>query len=66
VLVRGGGRIADDEVLRITADVLAAGAAGLVYGRNVIQHADPSAMTRALAAQVHAHASADEALALLP
>ena len=66
VLVRGGGRIADDEVLRITADVLEAGAAGLVYGRNVIQHDDPSAMTRALAALVHEHATADAALALLP
>ena len=65
VLVRGGGRIADDEVLRITADVLAAGAAGLVYGRNVIQHDDPTAMTRALAALVHEHATADAALALL-
>jgi DhnA family fructose-bisphosphate aldolase class Ia len=66
VLVRGGGRIADDEVLRITADVLEAGAAGLVYGRNVIQHDDPSAMTRALASLVHEHASAVDALALLP
>jgi fructose-bisphosphate aldolase, class I len=65
VLVRGGGRIADDEVLRITAEVLAAGAAGLVYGRNVIQHGDPTAMTRALAALVHEHATADTALALL-
>ena len=65
VLVRGGGRIADDELLRITADVLDAGAAGLVYGRNVIQHADPSAMTRALAALVHDGATPDAALALL-
>ena len=65
VLVRGGGRISDEEVLRITAEVLAAGAAGLVYGRNVIQHDDPTAMTRALAALVHEHATADAALALL-
>jgi DhnA family fructose-bisphosphate aldolase class Ia len=65
VLVRGGGRIADDELLRITADVLDAGAAGLVYGRNVIQHDDPTAMTRALAALVHEGATADAALALL-
>ena len=65
VLVRGGGRIADEEVMRITAEVLEAGAAGLVYGRNVIQHDDPSAMTRALAALVHEHATADAALARL-
>jgi class I fructose-bisphosphate aldolase len=65
VLVRGGGRIADEEVLRITAEVLAAGAVGLVYGRNVIQHDNPTAMTRALAALVHEHVTADAALALL-
>ena len=65
VLVRGGGRIADDEVMRITAEVLEAGALGLVYGRNVIQHDDPTAMTRALAALVHERATADAALALL-
>jgi class I fructose-bisphosphate aldolase len=65
VLVRGGGRISDEEVLHITADVLAAGAAGLVYGRNVIQHEDPTAMTRALAALVHEGATADAALAQL-
>jgi DhnA family fructose-bisphosphate aldolase class Ia len=65
VLVRGGGRISDEEILRVTEDVLAAGALGLVYGRNVIQHADPTAMTRALAALVHDDATADEALTLL-
>jgi DhnA family fructose-bisphosphate aldolase class Ia len=42
--------------------VLSAGAAGLVYGRNVHQHDDPKAMTRALAALVHEHATAEEAL----
>ena len=41
------------------------GAAGIVYGRNVIQHANPAGMTRALMAVVHEGASADEALALL-
>jgi fructose-bisphosphate aldolase, class I len=65
VLVRGGGRISDEEILRITADVLAAGAAGLVYGRNIIQHADPTAMTRALAALVHESTTVDAALAQL-
>jgi fructose-bisphosphate aldolase, class I len=65
VLVRGGGRISDEEILRITADVLAAGATGLVYGRNIIQHSDPTAMTRALAALVHENTTADAALAQL-
>jgi DhnA family fructose-bisphosphate aldolase class Ia len=65
VLVRGGGRISDDELMRTSETVLAAGALGLVYGRNVIQHDDPPAMTRALAALVHGGATADEALAQL-
>jgi fructose-bisphosphate aldolase, class I len=63
VLVRGGGRISDDELLRITADVLDAGAVGLVYGRNVHQHDDPGAMTRALGALVHERATVEGALA---
>ena len=63
VLVRGGGRASDEEVLRRAEEVVARGAAGIVYGRNVIQHAQPAAMTRALMAVVHAGASAEEALA---
>jgi DhnA family fructose-bisphosphate aldolase class Ia len=65
LLVRGGGRVAVEELLELTASVLAAGALGLVYGRNVIQHQDPSAMTRALGALVHDGASAEQALARL-
>jgi class I fructose-bisphosphate aldolase len=65
VLVRGGGRVSDEEILRRTEAVLAQGAAGIVYGRNVIQHADPAGMTRALMAVVHDAASADDAFALL-
>jgi len=41
------------------------GAAGIVYGRNVIQHRDPAGMTRALMAVVHEGASAGDALALI-
>jgi DhnA family fructose-bisphosphate aldolase class Ia len=41
------------------------GAAGIVYGRNVVQHADPAGMTRALLAVVHDGLGAGEALALL-
>jgi DhnA family fructose-bisphosphate aldolase class Ia len=54
VLVRGGGRISDAELMEITQTVLEAGALGLVYGRNVIQHDDPAGMTRRLMAVVHA------------
>jgi class I fructose-bisphosphate aldolase len=65
VLVRGGGRAADDEILRRTEAVIRLGAAGIVYGRNVIQHERPEAMTRALMSVVHDGVSAEEALKLL-
>ena len=65
VLVRGGGRVPDEEILRRTEAVIAQGAAGVVYGRNVIQHDDPAGMTRALMAVVHDEARAEEALDLL-
>jgi DhnA family fructose-bisphosphate aldolase class Ia len=61
VLVRGGGRASDEEVLGRTEAVLQAGAAGIVYGRNVIQHENPPAMTRALMAVVHDGVGAAEA-----
>ena len=54
VLVRGGGRVSDEEVLARTRELMAQGAAGIVYGRNVIQHPDPAGMTRALMDVVHA------------
>ncbi|MEP6954944.1 MAG: aldolase [Solirubrobacteraceae bacterium] len=53
LLVRGGGRVSDDELLARTRAVLDAGARGIVYGRNVIQHEDPAGMVRALRAVVH-------------
>ena len=61
VLVRGGGRVSDDEILRRTEAVMQQGAAGIVYGRNVVQHDNPGAMTRALMAIVHDGVSANEA-----
>jgi class I fructose-bisphosphate aldolase len=65
VLVRGGGKANDLEVLRRTEHVIAQGAAGIVYGRNIIQHANPAGMTKALLAIVHNDAKAGEAAAFL-
>jgi DhnA family fructose-bisphosphate aldolase class Ia len=65
VLPRGGGRVADEEVLRRTEALIGQGAVGIVYGRNIIQHANPAGMTRALMAVVHDGASAADALALI-
>jgi class I fructose-bisphosphate aldolase len=62
VLVRGGGRVSDEEILQRTADLMAQGVAGIVYGRNVIQHENPRGITRALMAIVHEGASPEKAL----
>lgn len=65
VLVRGGGRVSDMEILKRTFDLIQQGAAGIVYGRNVIQHKDPSGMTRALMAIVHDGATPEAAAKLI-
>jgi DhnA family fructose-bisphosphate aldolase class Ia len=65
VLVRGGGRVEDAELLRRTAAVLDQGAAGIVYGRNVIQHSHPTGLIRALMAMLHDGASVDAAAAMV-
>lgn len=56
VLVRGGGKAEDKELLERTYAVIQQGAAGIVYGRNVVQHRNPSGITRALMAIVHENA----------
>ena len=65
VLVRGGGRVSDKEIIERTQGLLAQGAAGIVYGRNVIQHPNPKGITRALMAMVHEGVSVDAALNLI-
>jgi len=65
VLVRGGGRAPDKEILQRTEALIIQGAAGIVYGRNVIQHANPEGMTRALMAIVHDGADAVSAAEFL-
>lgn len=57
VLVRGGGRVTDTEILNRTKALMEQGSRGIVYGRNVVQHANPGGMTRALMAIVHDGAS---------
>jgi DhnA family fructose-bisphosphate aldolase class Ia len=62
VLVRGGGRAPEAEILARTADLMTQGARGIVYGRNVIQHPNPSGITRALMAIVHDNATPADAI----
>lgn len=65
VLVRGGGRAPDAEILARTAAVMQQGAKGIVYGRNVVQHQHPRGMTQALMAIVHQGATPEQAARFL-
>ena len=65
VLVRGGGRAPDAEILQRTEALIRQGVAGIVYGRNVIQHPNPAGMTKALMAIVHDGADAATAAKFL-
>ncbi len=65
VLVRGGGKATEEEITSRTYELMRQGASGIVYGRNVIQHPRPVAMTRALMALVHEGATPAWALELL-
>jgi class I fructose-bisphosphate aldolase len=55
-----GGELRD--YLQMTADALAAGAAGFTYGRFVWQHPQPDRVVEALRLMVHQDRSLDEAL----
>ena len=65
VLVRGGSKASEEQILVRTEALLQQGAAGIVYGRNIIQHSQPAKITRALMAVVHDGVSAKHALKLL-
>jgi class I fructose-bisphosphate aldolase len=65
VLVRGGSKVNDKELLLRTHAVLEQGAAGVVYGRNIIQHEKPAGITRAIMAILHEGTSVDESLRIL-
>lgn len=61
VLVRGGGREDLRNVLAKSAALMAQGANGLVYGRNIYQHDNPKAVVAALMAIIHQGAGGEEA-----
>jgi fructose-bisphosphate aldolase, class I len=65
VLARGGGRVSDEEILARTHELIRQGAAGIVYGRNIIQHPSPGAITRALMAIVHEDWTPEKAMTLI-
>lgn len=61
VLVRGGGRDDLEIVLKKSATLMAQGARGMVYGRNIYQHDNPKAVVAALMAMIHNGADGAEA-----
>ncbi|MGZ8754047.1 MAG: class I fructose-bisphosphate aldolase [Acidimicrobiia bacterium] len=62
VLVRGGGKMDSAELFQRTAAVLDQGAAGIVYGRNIVQHPKPATITQALMGMLHQGWTPEEAL----
>jgi DhnA family fructose-bisphosphate aldolase class Ia len=63
-VVLAGGSPGGDlrDYLQMTADAMAAGAAGFTYGRFVWQHPRPDRVVEALRLMVHQDKSVDEAL----
>lgn len=53
VLVRGGGKADLRAVFDNSAALMAQGAHGMVYGRNIYQHDNPKAVVAALMAMIH-------------
>lgn len=64
VLVRGGGKEDLRAVFDKSAALMRQGAMGMVYGRNIYQHANPRAVVRGLMAIVHDDKSGEEAFVL--
>jgi len=65
LLVRGGSKASGEEIITRTHTLMRQGAAGIVYGRNVIQHAHPARMVRALMALIHEDATPQQAIKIL-
>lgn len=65
VLVRGGGQVKPQELLERTRIAMDAGASGVVYGRNVIQHPTPSLFIKSIRSIVHKNASVEKAMLIL-
>jgi fructose-bisphosphate aldolase / 2-amino-3,7-dideoxy-D-threo-hept-6-ulosonate synthase len=66
VVLAGGSKVDSDlELLKMTKDVMGAGAIGVTYGRNVFQHKNPGLITKALKRIVIDRATVEEAMEVL-
>jgi fructose-bisphosphate aldolase / 2-amino-3,7-dideoxy-D-threo-hept-6-ulosonate synthase len=62
LVLAGGSRIDDEELLRRMAAAVAVGAIGCSVGRNIFMHPNPEAITRALARVIRERWSAEDVL----
>ncbi len=65
VVLAGGSRLADDELLTRMEEAMGAGAIGCSVGRNIFMHPDPEAITLALSRVIRERWPATKALAAL-
>ena len=63
IVVAGGPKAKTDlDILQMTEDIMAAGAKGVTYGRNIFAHKTPEKMVEALASIIFKKESAKEAM----
>jgi DhnA family fructose-bisphosphate aldolase class Ia len=66
IVILGGAKMDSDmDLLRVVEGCVEAGGAGTCMGRNIFQHKDPTAVTKALCKIVHEGATAEEAYKIL-
>ncbi|MFL5778273.1 MAG: hypothetical protein ACJ761_04965, partial [Chloroflexota bacterium] len=62
VVLAGGSRLEDDELLRRMESAMSAGAIGCSVGRNIFMHRSPEAITRALSRVIREKWAASKAM----
>jgi fructose-bisphosphate aldolase/2-amino-3,7-dideoxy-D-threo-hept-6-ulosonate synthase len=62
VVLAGGSRLADEELLRRMEQAMAVGAVGCSVGRNIFMHQNPEAITRALSRVIRERWTSEKAL----
>ena len=65
MVLAGGSRLEDSELLTRMEAAMSAGAIGCSVGRNIFMHQSPEAITRALSRVIRERWSASKALAAL-
>ncbi len=66
VVIAGGPKMdSDEDIFKMVAGALKAGAAGVSIGRNAFQHKKPDKIVQALSKMVHKKASVEEAVKIL-